>query len=115
MVACIEPSTKDFVNLRATLPQKRKTRATRAERKKKLKDAKSNKQSISSDQPLSIEIEVVLATPAPTPTLSIDSREGYIEKLQPSKIPIWAGPSKNLANEEEVPLDDIPKGLFFQD
>ena len=75
----MEPSTKDITKLKASLPQKRKTHAIGIERKK-LKSVELNQESVTVDRALSSEVEVVLVTHAPTPTLTIDSREGIVKR-----------------------------------
>ena len=81
---------------------------------KKLKPAELSQEPTVVNQVVSSEIRVVLTMPAPTPTLTADSREGIIERPQPSKTSARIGSFKEADNDEALP-NDILKGLFFQD
>ena len=72
-------STKDIAKLKASLPQKKKTRAVGIERKKKLKSAELSQEPTTVNRAVSSKVGLVLMTHASTPTLTADSREGIIE------------------------------------
>ena len=55
-----------------------------------------------------------MATPAPTPTLTADSREEIVERPRCSKTFAQDGSSNKADNDEALP-DDVSEGLFFQD
>ena len=82
--------------------------------KEKVKIYQAQLRAITVDQALSSEVRVVLATPAPTPTLTADSREGIIEQPRSSKTSAQVGSFKKVDDDEAL-FDNISKGLFFQD
>ena len=102
------------MKLKASLPQKRKTWAIEAEKKKRLKFIELSQEPVSINQVLSFEVGIVLMTPVPTLTLTVDSREEIVKRPQPFKSSAQVGSSKKVDDDEAL-LDDISEGLFFQD